>query len=127
MTGDGRIDLQDCEKSVKFRQWRVRSFAWDPLLSAAYLQDLHCFLSKPFWKQAKQLRHPVFPPTSPHESCFLYSYPINTTRPSSPTRYTKIEAIFSQPDLDPSKTQFGKLIVLTGYPSAEWLNAIVTR
>lgn len=117
------------EQEHQFLASRVRSFASDPLHSAAYLSNLVTYMNKPFQKQWKNRRNPLTENTSNQPyTTFLYSYEISGTRPSKPAAFNKVSAFLSHNALNPVASTKSELVFLTGYPSSpEWLNAIVSR
>lgn len=107
---------------------RVNSFAIDPLHSAAYLRNLITYLNGSRQRRSGGNNRPSASPD--RENAFLYCYRIpdtstrNTSNPvliGSPTIYTTSDAfISSRPNADCSEIVFA-----TGYPSREWLAALL--
>lgn len=118
---------ENCEKAAKFLKSRVRSLTSDPLHSTAYLSNLASYLNRPFQKPrpARQNRfnngQGELKPRDDH--IFFYSYEISRIRPSKPVVYDKVSDFL----LNSTTVDKSELIFLTGYPSPEWLNAIVAR
>lgn len=126
LTADQDIDGL-CEAGTKFLTSRVRSFASDPLHSAAYLSNLSGYLTKPFRKPAHRARYNVPTPTLKKCCTFFYSYEILGPRPSKPVTYDNASSFLSHSGASSPHKDKSELIFLTGYPSPEWLNAIVFR
>jgi hypothetical protein len=121
-------DIDDlCEAGTKFLTSRVRSFASDPLHSAAYLSNLSGYLTKPFRKPAHRTRYNVPSPALRKGCTFFYSYEILGPRPSKPVTYDNASVFLSRSGPTSPHEDKSELIFLTGYPSPEWLNAIVFR
>jgi len=108
--------------STKHLPLHVTTFASDPLHSAAYLNNLRYYLAGKFSRQSRAGKiNPVS--LSQNEHSFLYSYRVSETAIREPTTYKNVaEFVNSTPTPDCSE-----LIFATGYPSPEWLNAIVDR
>jgi len=115
------------ERGSKFLTSRVRSFASDPLHSAVYLSNLSDYLSKPFRKPVRQSRNHATRTTLQQCNTFFYSYEISESRPPKPLMYDKASAfLLNSPFIAPHGDK-SELVFLTGYPSPQWLNAIVSR
>ncbi|KIM94182.1 hypothetical protein OIDMADRAFT_61013 [Oidiodendron maius Zn] len=126
LTADQDIDGL-CEAGTKFLTSRVRSFASDPLHSAAYLSNLSGYLTKPFRKPAHRARYNIPTPPLKKGCTFFYSYEILGPRPSKPVTYDNASSFLSHSGPSSPHRVKSELIFLTGCSSPEWLNVIVFR
>lgn len=117
----------DTDQNIELLRWRVRSFASDPLHSAAYLSNLSNYMNKSSRGSTKQNRYQR--PVHATENCntFLYVYDISNPTPSKPIIYESVSSFLSSADSAKPAPNKSELIFLTGYPSPEWLNAVVSR
>jgi hypothetical protein len=113
------IAIPDEDRPLRQLQARVTSFASDPLHSAAYLSNLVSYLAGEF-RSGK--RTTQYKPSTSAGCKFLYSYAIIKSSLQGPKAYTDV-ADFSQAP----RCEDGELVFMTGYPSHEWLNAVVAR
>ena len=120
-------DKEGCDEGVNFIKSRVRSFASDPLHSAAYLSNLAGYLGRPFDKRARPIHFNGPVATQRPANAFFYSYEISKTRPPLPIAYSEVSDFLAKTTSAPIAEDKSELVFLTGYPSPEWLNTIVTR
>jgi hypothetical protein len=97
---------------------RAQSFATEPLHSAAYLNNLVTYLDK---QPCRPNRFRPTPSPAPAESNFLYTY---NTAGSSVPKLASFSRTSEFLDIGVA-SDAPRLILLTGSPSPEWLNAVV--
>lgn len=84
-------------------------------------------MSRPFNRRARSNRYKGPVPTKEGNNVFFYSYNISQAKPSQPVIFSQASDLNSKSELASSSGHNSELVFLTGYPSPEWLNAIVTR
>lgn len=108
--------------SVKHLQSRVRSFASDPLHSAAYLSHLTSYLTGGYSKSNRAAKYNV-PRSQQPEYNFLYHYKAHGTLRPEPDVFANVTNFTASK----SESDYPEIAFATGYPSKEWLNAVVDR
>ena len=108
--------------NVKRIQSRVRSFASDPLHSAAYLNNLVSYLTGKSGRPNRSAKYSV--PDSPQpENNFLFAYKVDGITRPEPSAYANAAACTSAGSIP----DCSEIFFAVGYPSREWLNILVDR
>ncbi|PYH46397.1 uncharacterized protein BP01DRAFT_396819 [Aspergillus saccharolyticus JOP 1030-1] len=110
------------DDGVRFLRSRVRSLNSDPLHSVAYMHNLASYLNRPYQKPSR----PYCPArgfgSSTLDNVFLYLYSLAQPERAEAREFSA-SAELEMTEVD----EQSELIFLTGYPSPQWLNTLVTR
>ncbi|RAK74454.1 uncharacterized protein BO72DRAFT_488208 [Aspergillus fijiensis CBS 313.89] len=108
---------------ARFLRSRVRSLNRNSLHSVAYMSHLASYLDQPSQKPSLQyLPDRAAVSSARSDNVFLYSYSLAHPEQPNPRVYQEVSQ-FQSADEDKQ----AELVFLTGYPSPQWLNAVVTR
>jgi len=122
MQGPEGVSL-DTPDTLQWLRSRVRSIKSDPLHSHAYLGDLKAYLDKPT-VSAQKSSSAYAPP--PQDLTFAYVYNLSQPARSPPLAYQKAADFKLQLAQSENSIQESKIIFFTGYPSPEWLDAVLS-
>jgi hypothetical protein len=112
------------DDSIRFLKSRIRSFPSEPLHSRAYLNDLLRYLCQSFHRVGDTTadRQTIVP-----KRPFVYSYTIASGIRRLPNVFDTVEAFVGSLDTASALGSEHELVILTGYPSPQWLNALAAR
>ncbi|KAJ5723329.1 hypothetical protein N7488_001364 [Penicillium malachiteum] len=113
---------------VRFLRSQVQALNRDPLHSGAYLNNLASYLASdgPHEKTSRKYPPSRLPTGSSnlpaYSNVFLNSYSLGSAQRPKARRYDDV-SVFKSTNEDSD----AELVFLTGYPSPQWLNTVVTR